>query len=313
MAARGAQVSRTWTRDDVPDQAGRVAVVTGANTGIGYETARALAHAGAHVTLACRSRQKGEAAAGRIAAEQPRGRAVFAGLDLADLDSVRDFAEAFTKAQRRLDLLVNNAGVMVPPASRTRQGFELQLGVNHLGHFALTLRLLGLLRATPGCRVVTVSSSAHRLGKMDFDDLDFTARGYDAWAAYGQSKLANLLFTFELQRRFEAEGLEAMAVAAHPGWTGTDLQRHAWYMRWLNRLVAMPPAQGALPTLRAATAPDVRGGDYYGPHGFLEMRGDPVRVGTTEAAKSAEDAARLWRVSEELTGVRSRGRTRGVA
>jgi NAD(P)-dependent dehydrogenase (short-subunit alcohol dehydrogenase family) len=292
---------KKWTVDDIPDQTGRIAIVTGANTGIGYETARALAHAGADVTLACRSREKGEAAAARIAGEGPRGRAVFQALDLADLESVRRFAGDFAKAHDRIDLLVNNAGVMVPPESRTKQGSELQLGVNHLGHFALTNALLDLLRATPGARVVSVSSMAHRIGKMDFEDLDFARRGYDAWAAYGQSKLANLLFTFELQRRLETEDAGVIAVAAHPGWTGTDLQRHAWYVRLMNIFIAMSPAQGALPTLRAATDPEVRGGDYYGPHGFREMRGYPVRVGTTDAAKSVEDAARLWKVSEERT------------
>jgi NAD(P)-dependent dehydrogenase (short-subunit alcohol dehydrogenase family) len=193
---------------------------------------------------------------------------------------------------------------MAPPASRTKQGFELQLGVNHLGHFALTLRLLGLLRKAPGARAVSVSSMAHRMGRMNFDDLDFTSRGYAPWAAYGQSKLANLLFTFELQRRLEAGGEDLIAVAAHPGWTGTDLQRHSWLMRLLNPLFGMPPARGARPTLRAATDPGVQGGEYYGPDGFQEMRGDPVRVGTTEAAKSVEDAARLWNVSEERTGLR---------
>jgi NAD(P)-dependent dehydrogenase (short-subunit alcohol dehydrogenase family) len=297
--------TKEWTRDDIPDQTGRIAIVTGANTGIGYETARALAHEGADVTLACRSREKGEAAVARVAAEQPRGRVAFAALDLADLDSVRRFAVEFQESHDRLDLLLNNAGVMVPPESRTKQGFELQFGVNHLGHFALTGQLLDLLRATPAARVVAVSSTAHKMGTVNFDDLDFTTRGYDPWRAYGQSKLANLLFTFELQRRLEAEGADVIAVAAHPGWTGTDLQRHAWYVRLMNVVVAMSPAQGALPTLRAATDPDVRGGDYYGPHGFQEMRGYPVRVGTTEAAKSTEDAARLWKVSEELTGVRS--------
>jgi NAD(P)-dependent dehydrogenase (short-subunit alcohol dehydrogenase family) len=292
-----------WTQNDIPDQTGRIAIVTGANTGIGYETARALAHKGADVTLACRSKEKGEAATQRIAAEQPSGRVTFAALDLADLDSVRSFAAAFTAKHNRLDLLVNNAGVMVPPESKTKQGFELQFGVNHLGHFALTGLLLDLLRAAPGARVVSVSSAAHRMGKMDFDDLDFTARGYKPWEAYGQSKLANLLFTFQLQRRFEAEGADVIAVAAHPGWTGTDLQRNAWYVRLMNVLVAMSPPQGALPTLRAATAPDVKGGEYYGPHGHREMRGYPVRVGTSEDAKNAQDAACLWQVSEELTGV----------
>lgn len=293
-----------WTYNDIPDQTGKIAIVTGANTGIGYETARALAHKGADVTLACRSREKGEAAAARIAAEQPKGSVVFAALDLADLDLVRDFADGFITMHDRLDLLVNNAGVMVPPESKTKQGFELQFGVNHLGHFALTGRLLELLRGTPGARVVTVSSRAHRIGTLDFDDLNFTERGYQPWRAYGQSKLANLLFTLELQRRFDAEGVDLIAAAAHPGWTGTDLQRNSRLARAIGSFIAMSPEQGALPTLRAATAPDVKGGDYYGPHGVRELRGYPVRVGTSDAARNAEDAARLWRVSEDLTGVR---------
>lgn len=293
-----------WTHDDIPPQTGKIAIVTGANTGIGYETARALAHKGAHVVLACRSAGKGEAATTRIAAERPRGTVAFAALDLADLDSVRAFADEFASANERLDLLINNAGVMIPPESTTKQGFELQFGVNHLGHFALTGLLLPLLRVTQGARVVTVASSAHRIGAMDFDDLHFRKRGYKPWLAYGQSKLANLLFMFELQRRLEAEGLDVTAVAAHPGWTGTDLQRNSWYIRPLNRLFAMTPAQGALPTLHAATAPDVRGGEYYGPDGLREMRGYPVRVGTTDAAQNTDDAARLWQLSEELTGVR---------
>jgi NAD(P)-dependent dehydrogenase (short-subunit alcohol dehydrogenase family) len=226
---------------------------------------------------------------------------------------VRAFAAAFARARARLDLLINNAGVMVPPESTTQQGFELQFGVNHLGHFALTGLLLPLVRATPSARVVTVSSQAHRMGAVDFADLQFTERGYQPWPAYGQSKLANLLFTFELQRRLEAEGVDAIAVAAHPGWTGTDLQRNSWYIRPLNRLFAMTPAQGALPTLRAATAPDVNGGEYFGPHGFREMWGHPVRVGTTDAARDADDAVRLWRVSEELTGVRYLSAAEAVA
>ena len=300
-----------WTQNDIPDQTGRVAIVTGANTGIGYETARALVHKGANATIACRNKQKGEVAAARIDQEQPRGTVRIAPLDLADLESVRAFADGFTSMHERLDLLVNNAGVMVPPESTTAQGFELQFGVNHLGHFALTGRLFDLLRATSGARVVTISSAAHRMGAMDFDDLQFTTRGYQPWPAYGQSKLANLLFTFELQRRFEAEGLDAIAVAAHPGWTSTDLQRNSWLARAVGHFVAMRPAQGALPTLRAATAPDVRGGEYYGPHGFREMRGFPVRVATTDAARNPEDAARLWQVSEALTGVHYGAAPRG--
>jgi NAD(P)-dependent dehydrogenase (short-subunit alcohol dehydrogenase family) len=293
-----------WTHDDMPDQTGRTAIVTGANTGIGYETARFLAGKGARVILACRSREKGQEAAARITAEKPAGRAKFVSLDLSDLESVRAFADDYERDDNTLDLLINNAGVMMCPESKTRQGFELQLGVNHLGHFALTGLLLDTLRVTPGSRVVTVSSMAHRRGKMDFNDLMFTTRGYDAMAAYCQSKLANLLFTFELHRKLEAAGTDTFAVAAHPGWTSTDLQRHSWWIRTLNPLFGMKPDRGALPTLRAAIAPDVMGGEYYGPNGWQEMKGYPVRVGTIDAATDKTDAARLWEISEELTGVR---------
>jgi len=292
-----------WSYDDMPEQVGKTAIVTGANTGIGFETARALAKKGSRVVLACRSREKGDAAVAKIAAEKPKGNVKFAALDLADLGSVRAFAEGFAAENGGLDLLINNAGVMMCPESKTEQGFELQFGVNHLGHFALTVLLMPLLRVTPKARVVTVSSIAHRSGKMTFEDLNFTERGYNAMAAYGQSKLANLLFTFELQRKFETAGADTIAVAAHPGWTSTDLQRHTWWARMLNPLLAMTSEKGALPTLRAATAGDVKGGEYYGPNGFQEMRGYPVRVGTKDEAKNTEDAARLWAVSEESTGV----------
>jgi NAD(P)-dependent dehydrogenase (short-subunit alcohol dehydrogenase family) len=296
--------SKNWTYDDVPEQGGKTVIVTGANTGIGFEAARALVRKGARVILGCRGREKGEAAVAKIVAEQPKGHTDLALLDLADLDSVRRFADSSIRESERLDLLINNAGVMACPESRTVQGFERQFGVNHLGHFALTALLMPHLRKTRQARVVTVSSQAHRTGSIAFDDLDFTKRGYNPMGAYGQSKLANLLFTFELQRRLEASGADTIAVAAHPGWTATDLQRHAWYARWLNPLFAMSAEKGALPTLRAATAPDVKGGEYYGPGGFYEMRGYPKRVSASDSALSLEDAARLWTTSEELTGVR---------
>jgi NAD(P)-dependent dehydrogenase (short-subunit alcohol dehydrogenase family) len=298
-----------WTYENIPDQDGRIAIVTGANTGIGFETARALALKGARVVLACRSRKRGEAALERIAAQRPKGQVEFGALDLADLDSVHAFAERFAQDNRRLDLLINNAGIMWCPQGTTEQGFELQFGVNHLGHFALTLRLLAQLYAAPIARVVTVSSQAHRRGRIALDDLNFVERGYDARAAYAQSKLANLLFTFELQRRFDTAGANTMAVAAHPGWTTTDLQRHASWVRVLSRFVAMSATRGALPTLRAATDSNARGAEYFGPDGFYEMRGDPERVGTTAAAQDCTVAARLWTVSEELTGLRFAGPT----
>ncbi len=292
-----------WTVDKIPDQTGRLAIVTGANTGIGFETAELLALKGARVVLACRSLEKGQQAVQRIQAESPAGEVAVEQLDLADLSSVETFADRLSAQEAQLDLLILNAGVMVPPESKTAQGFELQFGVNHLGHFALTGRLLPLLEATKGSRVVVVSSTAARRGTMNFDDLHFTKRGYAAWPAYGQSKLANQLFTMELQRRLVGKGSEVLVTAAHPGWTATDLQRHSRTTRFLNRFLAMPPAQGVLPTLRAAVDPEVKGGEYFGPDGFLQMRGYPRRINMVKQTRVAGDAARLWEVSEELTGV----------
>jgi NAD(P)-dependent dehydrogenase (short-subunit alcohol dehydrogenase family) len=293
---------KKWTLHNIPDQTDRVAIVTGANTGIGFETAAALAAKHATVIMACRNRQKAEDATARIRERTPDAKLGLIELDLANLASVERFAETFHAGYDRLDLLINNAGVMVPPLGHTEDGFELQFGCNHLGHFALTGRLMDLLEATPDSRVVSVSSMAHRYGAMDFDNLN-AEKGYDKMPAYGQSKLANLLFTFELQRRLEAKGSKVKVTAAHPGWTGTDLQRHSGLIRFFNVFFAQTPPMGALPTLRAATDPEANGGDYYGPKGFYEMRGYPVKVGTTPAAKNESDARRLWEVSEKLTGV----------
>jgi len=303
-----------WTAEDVPALDGRVAIVTGANSGLGLETARVLAHRGARVVLACRDPEKARAAEREVAATTAQPRAVGTlPLDLADLASVRSFADEVRKRHSALHLLVNNAGVMAIPLRRTADGFEMQLGTNHLGHFALTGLLLDLLLATPDSRIVTVSSSAHRIGRIDFDDLQ-SERSYGPWRAYGQSKLANLLFTFELQRRLARRGTAPIAVAAHPGYAATQLQevgpraRNAVLMTravaFGNRLIAQDAAMGALPSLYAATAPAVRGGDYVGPGSWFEMRGHPRLVGTTARARDERVAARLWSVSEELTGVR---------
>ncbi len=296
-----------WKAHAIPAQLGRVAIVTGANSGIGLETARELARRGATVVLACRSAERAEAALADLRASVSDAGVLSMPLDLADLDSVRAFAERFESEFDRLDLLVNNAGVMMPPKSKTKQGFELQLGVNHLGHFALTGLLLPRLIATAGARIVSVSSQAHRQAQLDFDDLDWTARRYKKMASYGDSKLANLLFTFELGRRLDAAGVDVTVVAAHPGWTGTDLQRHFGALqplfRFLTPFLGMRPPQGALPTLRAATDPDVETGDYFGPHGLYEMRGYPKRVGTTKLARDLDVADQLWRVSTRRTGV----------
>jgi NAD(P)-dependent dehydrogenase (short-subunit alcohol dehydrogenase family) len=290
----------------LPDQHGRTAVITGANSGIGLEAARELARASAQVVMACRDTAKGEAAADAIREELPNAELDVAALDLAALDSVRAFAVGF--ARERLDLLINNAGVMASPYTQTRDGFELQLATNHLGHFALTGLLLDKLLATPGARVVTVSSTAHKMGRIDFDDLQ-SERSYQRWRAYGQSKLANLLFAFELDRRLKTTDADLLSVAAHPGYSATNLQFAATPSRLerlgsvvLNRVYAQSAERGAAPTLYAATA-DIPGGSFVGPDGFQEMRGEPKLVKATRAARDPQTAQRLWEVSEQLTGV----------
>jgi NAD(P)-dependent dehydrogenase (short-subunit alcohol dehydrogenase family) len=287
----------TWSTSDIPDMSGRNVIVTGANSGIGRGAARALAAKGAHVVLAVRDTRKGEAAAAEIGGDTEVRR-----LDLASLASVRELAAGW---EGELDLLINNAGVMVPPFSRTADGFELQLGTNHLGHFALTNLLLPHVTG----RVVTVSSTGHRFGEIDFDDLNWHSRPYRAWRAYGQSKLANLLFTAELQRRLTDAGSPVLATAAHPGYAATNLQFQSGrrlldvVSRIGNRLVAQDEDGGALPTLYAATA-GVPGNSFAGPGGFMQQRGAPKLVGRSAAAADDAVARRLWDVSEELTGVR---------
>jgi NAD(P)-dependent dehydrogenase (short-subunit alcohol dehydrogenase family) len=288
-------VSR-WTADDVPDQTGRTIVVTGANSGLGAAAAEVLARRGATVVLACRNTAKGEAAAARMT-----GAVTVRKLDLADLASVREFAAATP----RLDVLVNNAGVMAVPLQRTADGFEMQLGTNFLGHFALT----GLLLPRITDRVVTVSSPAHRPGRIDLADLNWETRRYRPWLAYCQSKLADLMFAYELDRRLRARGSAVRSVAAHPGYAATGLQAHTGsrFMDGLmavgNRLFAQSAAAGALPTLYAATMPDVVGGEYFGPSGPGEMRGYPRRVGSSKASRDGTVASRLWERATELTGV----------
>ncbi len=292
-----------WTAENIPGQAGKTAVVTGANSGIGYETARALARKGATVILACRDAGKGNAAVQKIKVDQPEAKAESMMLDLSELASVRRFAGEFKSRFGALDILINNAGIMAVPYRKTADGFESQFGTNHLGHFALTLLLMDRILRIPRARVITVSSFGHKLAKMDFDNLN-AEKGYDPQKAYGQSKLANLLFTYELQRRFEAAGADAIAAAAHPGWTATNLDAHWRMVHMLTPFLGQKPEMGALPTLYAAVAPDVRGGNYYGPGGWQEIRGYPAKVPSSAASHEAAIAARLWKVSEELTGVR---------
>ena len=275
---------------------GRTVIVTGANSGIGRAAARALAGAGAYVVLAVRDVEKGQAAA----ASMP-GETEVRALDLASLASVREFAAAWDGA---IELLINNAGVMVPPLTRTRDGFELQFGTNHLGHFALSNLLLEHVSG----RVVTVSSTGHRFGSIDFDDLNWERKPYRAWRAYGQSKLANLLFTAELQRRLSAAGSAVLATAAHPGYASTNLQFHSGSRMFDllgavgNRVLAQDEEGGALPTLYAAVA-EIPGNSFAGPGGFMEQRGAPKLVGRSKAASDADVASRLWEVSQDLTGV----------
>ena len=296
-----------WTLADVPDLTGRTALVTGANSGLGLEVARALAGRGAHVVMACRNAEKAADAAALVdahAGDGP-GSASVMPLDLADLASVRALGERVRREVPRLDLLANNAGLMALDESHTVDGFEMQFGVNHLGHFVLTAELAPLLVATPGARVVTMASMGHRAGRMDLDDPMFERRTYRRWPAYFQSKLANLLFTLELHRRFREAGVDTLALAAHPGYAHTDLGHEG--SGWLNRLVeplgglgSQSAARGAEPFVRAATDPDVRSGEYYGPR--LMAWGDAVRETPSARARDADVARRLWTLSESLTG-----------
>ena len=296
-------MTSNWTAEHIPDLTAKVAIVTGANTGIGYEMARALADKSATVILACRNRDKGEAAVRQIRREYPEAKVELLQVDLSELASVRRFADEFTSHYDRLDILINNAGIMATPFVKTCDGFELQFATNHLGHFALTGLLLACIIRDPRARVVTVSSWGHHFGVIDFDDLN-AEKGYDPGRAYAQSKLANLLFTYELQRRFEDTGVDALAAAAHPGWTATGLPAHRPMVRMLNPLIGQKPEKGALPALYAATAPDVQGGSYYGPRSWGGLRGYPAKARPSDRSHDAAVAASLWAVSEELTGVR---------
>jgi len=301
-----AKSTTNWTKRDIPDQSRRVAVITGANAGLGYETAAALAEHGAHVVLAVRNLDKGKDAVARIVANSPQADVALQELDLTSLESVRSAAEQLRSEYDRIDLLINNAGVMWTPKSTTKDGFELQFGTNHLGHFAFTGLLLDRLLPVAGSRIVTVSSIGHRiLADIHFDDLQWERR-YNRVGAYGQSKLANLLFTYELQRRLAPRGTTT-ATAAHPGGSRTELTRNLPQaiarVSSLIETLFQDPAMGALPTLRAATEPGVLGGQYFGPDGFGEIQGYPKVVASSDKSHDLELQRRLWSVSEELTGV----------
>jgi NAD(P)-dependent dehydrogenase (short-subunit alcohol dehydrogenase family) len=307
----------TWTQNDIPDQNGRTVLITGANSGLGLRTAQVLAGRGARVLMACRSPERGATALRSVAEVEGGGSAELIPLDLADLSSVRDAAKQVRDLTGdALDVLVNNAGVMWTPKKQTKDGFELQFGTNHLGHAALTWLLMPALRGRPASRVVTLSSPAARAGKIDLTDPQFHHRRYTPMAAYGQAKLANLMFALELDRRLRDAGLDMLSVAAHPGYTATELTRNTARSRTGaaasviefvtglgDRLVGQNVRFGALPQLFAATAPQVRGGEYYGPDGWQELRGFPRRITLPRPARSVDVAAGLWDLTAELTGV----------
>lgn len=300
----------TWGAEQIPDLTGKIIIVTGANSGIGFEAAKEFARKGAQTIMACRNMEKAEKAKDSILQAIPDASVEVMELDLASLASVRLFAETFLFKHDQLDVLLNNAGIMMVPYGTTEDGFERQLGTNHLGHFALTGLLLDAIKKTPGARVVNVSSSGHRMGTMNFDNLMFNGgRRYSPIAAYGRSKLANLLFTYELQRRFAEHNIDAMALAAHPGGSDTNLGNHlkkGLFFKLVDPLVSrmMQSAElGALPSLRACVDPHAKPAEYYGPRGFMEIAGFPVVVSSNKASHNLEDAKRLWEVSEEVTKV----------
>ena len=297
----------TWTLDQVPQQKGRLAVVTGANIGLGFETAMALAAKNCDLVLACRNMEKAEAAKATIHAKYPKAKVTCMQLDLSSLKSVRAFATAFAEKYSRLDLLINNAGIMMPPYSLSEDGFESQFAANYIGHFALTGQLLPLIVKTPGARIVSLSSMAHRWGNIRFDDPNFK-NGYNKREAYGQSKIACLMFAYEMNRRLQKAGYSTLSVAAHPGVAYTNLTQHM--PKFVNLfaplmgIVLNNATDGALPTLYAALGDDIHGGYYCGPKDMQQMRGAPIKVGSNRASRDEKAAAKLWAMSEVMSGVK---------
>ncbi len=309
----GTSIKKKWNVSDIPDLSNKIIIVTGANSGIGFEVSKALASKNAEVIMACRNQEKGLKAADTIKQEVPHASLKVMALDLADLSSIREFASKINNEYTRLDILLNNAGVMQTPQIQTKDGFELQLGTNHLGHFALTGLLLDLLLKTDDSRVVTMSSLTHKMAKIDFEDI-MLEDSFSRNRAYGNSKLANLLFTYEFQRRLEKENKSTISVAAHPGYSNTNLQQSGpgignrrffyWFYKLSNRLIAQSAEKGALPILCAATDRNIKGGNYIGPKRLFESRGSPKKVQSNKQSHNEEDARKLWEISEELTGVK---------
>ncbi|NOX89812.1 MAG: SDR family NAD(P)-dependent oxidoreductase [Calditrichaeota bacterium] len=302
-------IKEKWTSDNIPDLDGKVIIVTGGNSGLGFETVKLLAQKGAEVVLACRSVEKGEAAKSTIG--KIKGQITVMKLDLASLENIKEFVNRFKAKYKRLDILFNNAGIMTTPYGLTKDGLEQQQGVNHFGHFALTALLFDLLKATKGSRVVNTSSTAHKFGKMDFSNLLYeNGKGYTPMNAYRRSKLENLLFTYEMQRRIEKEGFDIKVLAAHPGTARTEIGRYAEKQLWFKLFKPLimlathhSAYDGALSQIRAGVDADAKGGEYYGPDGFMEQKGNPVVVKSNEASHNEQDAEQLWIESEKLTGV----------
>ena len=292
-----------WNSQNISDQTGKVVIVTGSNSGLGLETTTVLAGKKAKVVMGVRNLAKGEMALNTIKEKFPEADLTLMEIDLSSMSSIKVFADTFKENFLQLDILVNNAGVMVPPYQKTKDGFELQMGTNHFGHFALTGYLIQLLKDTPQSRIVNVSSMAHKAGNLNFDDLNWEKRKYKKWSAYGDSKIANLYFTFALQNKLKQENSHVIVTAAHPGWTATELQRNTGFISILNHVFAQTIPMGTLPTLYAATAKDVEGTDFFGPSGFMEMRGYPKKVGASTRAKDPIIAQKFFKISEELTGV----------
>ena len=296
--------SPKWTASDIPDLTDKVALVTGANSGLGFETTKALAAKNARVVMACRNMTKGKAAARTIKKELPGAKLEVMPLDLSSLDSVKAFANLVLRRFPAIDLLINNAGVMIPPYGKTQEGFELQMGTNHMGHFALTGLLLEAVEASPAGRIIAVSSSAHWFGRIDFNDLNWEKRKYSPWKAYGASKIANLYFIAQLNQKLREKNSPVICASAHPGWAATELQRHTGFVKFLNPMFGQTAAMGALPTLYAACGPDVEPNDFFAPGNWSQMKGYPVKVRPIKRARDMAAAEQLWQISEGLTRVR---------
>lgn len=293
-----------WNENNIPDLKGKVIIVTGATSGLGKEATRILTQKNATIIMAVRNTKKAEAVAQEIKKQHPNAQIDIKEMDLSSLASVKLFANGVLKNYDQLDVLINNAGIMACPFDKTQDGYEIQMGTNHLGHFALTGLLMPLLETTKNARIVATSSIGHRMGNIDFADINWEKRKYNSSKAYADSKLANLYFTYALANKLNPEKKDIKVTVAHPGWTRTDLQKHSWYMRMLNPLFSQGPDQGVLPTLRAAFDPNANSGEYFGPSRFFEMHGSPIVVKSNERSHDTEAAKKLWHISEELTNIK---------